>query len=161
MCEMLNMLEGYPLKQLGFRSAQAVHIMIEAMRHAYQDRNTSLGDPDFVAQSARPPASTSSTPRHPRQHRPINATPSCKLRQGRAARGSSNTTHYSIVDRYGNAVSVTYTLNDWFGASVIARRHRRAANDEMDDFTAKPGAPNMYGLVQGDANAIAPGKRPL
>jgi gamma-glutamyltranspeptidase/glutathione hydrolase len=160
-CEMLNVLEGYPLKELGWHSAQATHYQIEAMRHAYVDRNSYLGDPDFVKNpldrlldkgyAAKIRASIDSKRAGVSQ----DIAPSIALHEG------SNTTHYSIADKYGNAVSVTYTLNDWFGAKVTAAKTGVILNDEMDDFTAKVGVPNLYGLVQGEANSIAPGKRPL
>jgi gamma-glutamyltranspeptidase/glutathione hydrolase len=160
-CEILNILEGYPLKELGFRSAQAVHVQIEAMRHAYADRNSYLGDPDFV----RNPLARLLDKAYAAQLRaaiaPDRAGVSQAIRPGVAPHEGSNTTHYSIVDRHGNAVAVTYTLNDWFGAKVTAGPTGVLLNNEMDDFTAKLGVPNLYGLVQGEANAIAPGKRPL
>ena len=92
---------------------------------------------------------------------PAKAGVSKDIKPGVAPHEGSNTTHYSIVDQWGNAVSVTYTINDWFGAKVTAPTTGVLLNNEMDDFTAKIGVPNLYGLVQGEANAIAPGKRPL
>ncbi|MEF9386998.1 gamma-glutamyltransferase [Ralstonia solanacearum species complex bacterium KE056] len=160
-CEMLNILEGYPLKDLGYHSAQAVHYQIEAMRHAYVDRNSYLGDPDFV----KNPLDRLLDKHYAEKIRavidPKKAGVSKDIKPGVEPHEGSNTTHYSIADRYGNAVSVTYTLNDWFGAKVTAAKTGVILNDEMDDFTAKVGVPNLYGLVQGEANAIAPGKRPL
>ena len=160
-CEMLNILEGYPLKDWGFRSAQAVHHQIEAMRHAYVDRNSYLGDPDFV----KNPIARLTDKAYAAQIRaviaPDKAGVSQAIKPGVAPHEGSNTTHYSIADRWGNAVSVTYTLNDWFGAKVTAAETGVLLNNEMDDFTVKIGVPNIYGLVQGEANAIAPGKRPL
>lgn len=160
-CEMLNILEGYPLKELGYHSAQAVHYQIEAMRHAYVDRNSTLGDPDFVQN----PLARLLSPAYAEQIRavidPHKAGVSNEIRPGTAPHEGSNTTHYSIVDRWGNAASVTYTLNDWFGAKVMVPTTGVLLNNEMDDFTVKPGVPNLYGLVQGATNAIAPGKRPL
>ena len=160
-CEMLNILEGYPLKELGFRSAQSVHYQIEAMRYAYVDRNSYLGDPDFVTN----PVDRLTDKAYAAQIRavidPNRAAISKELRPGVAPHEGSNTTHYSIADRWGNAVAVTYTLNDWFGTKITAAGTGVLLNNEMDDFTAKVGVPNLYGLVQGQANAIAPGKRPL
>jgi len=161
LCEILNVLEGYPLKELGFRSAQSVHYQIEAMRHAYADRNSYLGDPDFVKNPLDRLLSKDYAARLRAAIDPARAGVSKDIRPGVAPHEGSNTTHYSIVDAMGNAVSVTYTLNDWFGAKVTAAGTGVLLNDEMDDFTAKVGVPNMYGLVQGQANAIAPGKRPL
>lgn len=165
LCEMLNVLEGYPLADWGFRAARAVHVQIEAMRHAYLDRNRYLGDPDFVHNPLERLLST----RHAASIRamidPMHAGVSRSIEPGVAPHAplpeGSNTTHYSIVDRWGNAVAVTCTLNARFGAKVTAPGTGVLMNDEMDDFTAKPGVPNLYGLVQGAANAIAPGKRPL
>lgn len=160
-CEMLNILEGYPLKELGFRSAQAVHYQIEAMRHAYVDRNSYLGDPDFVKNPLDRLLDKGYAEKIRAAIDPKKAGVSKDIKPGVAPHEGSNTTHYSIIDQWGNAVSVTYTLNDWFGAKVTAAGTGVLLNDEMDDFTVKVGVPNLYGLVQGETNAIAPGKRPL
>ena len=160
-CEILNILEGYPLKEMGFRSAQSVHYQIEAMRHAYVDRNSYLGDPDFVKNPLEHLLDKSYAAQIRAVIAPDKAGVSMDIKPGVAPHEGSNTTHYSIVDKWGNAVSVTYTLNDWFGAKVTAAKTGVLLNDEMDDFTSKIGVPNLYGLVQGQANAIAPGKRPL
>jgi len=159
-CEILNILEGYDLKALGFRSAHSVHLLVEAMRHAYRDRNTRLGDPAFVqnplerllskdyAAAIRAAIDAGSHPNPP----PLAG-------EGRGEK--AETTHYSVVDGEGNAVAVTYTINGSFGAGIMAPGTGFFLNNEMDDFAVKPGTPNLYGLVQGEANAIAPGKRPL
>jgi gamma-glutamyltranspeptidase/glutathione hydrolase len=160
-CEILNVLEGYPLKDLGYRSAQSVHYQIEAMRHAYVDRNSYLGDPDFVKNPLDRLLDKGYAEKIRGVIDPAKAGVSKDIKPGVEPHEGSNTTHYSIVDKEGNAVAVTYTLNDWFGAKVTAAKTGVILNDEMDDFTAKIGVPNMYGLVQGEANAIAPGKRPL
>ena len=160
-CEILNVLEGYPMKDLGYRSAQAVHYQIEAMRHAYMDRNSYLGDPDFVKNPLERLLSKDYAARLRAAIAPGKAGVSKDIKSGVAPHEGSNTTHYSIIDRFGNAVAVTYTLNDWFGAKVAAAGTGVLLNNEMDDFTVKVGVPNLYGLVQGEANAIAPGKRPL
>lgn len=160
-CEMLNVLEGYPLKDWGYRSAQGVHVQIEAMRHAYVDRNSYLGDPDFVKNPTERLLSKDYATQLRAAIDPAKAGVSQNIKPGVAPHEGSNTTHYSIVDKWGNAVSVTYTINDWFGAKVTAPGTGVLLNNEMDDFTAKVGVPNLYGLVQGEANAIAPGKRPL
>lgn len=160
-CEILNVLEGYPLKELGFRSAQAVHYQIEAMRHAYVDRNSYLGDPDFVKNPLDRLLDKGYAARIRAAIDPAKAGVSKDLKPGVEPHEGANTTHYSVIDQWGNAVSVTYTLNDWFGARVTAAKTGVLLNNEMDDFTAKVGVPNLYGLVQGEANAIAPGKRPL
>lgn len=160
-CEIMNILDGYPMKELGFRSAQAMHYQIEAMRHAYVDRNSYLGDPDFVKNPIAHLLDKNYATKIREVIDPQRAGVSREIKPGVAPHEGSNTTHYSIVDKWGNAVSVTYTLNDWFGAGVMASKTGVILNDEMDDFTSKIGVPNMYGLVQGEANAIAPGKAPL
>jgi gamma-glutamyltranspeptidase/glutathione hydrolase len=161
LCEMLNVLSGWDLAAAGFGSAQSIHWMTEAMRHAYVDRNTLLGDPAFVPDRS----AELLKPGHAGAIRgaidPDKATPSSALAAGIPPREKAETTHYSVVDGGGNAVAVTYTLNGNFGAAVVAPGTGFLLNDEMDDFTVKPGAPNLFGLVQGAANAIAPGKRPL
>lgn len=161
LCQIMNILDGYPMKDLGFHSAQAMHYQIEAMRHAYVDRNSYLGDPDFVQNPIDHLLDKQYAAKLRAAIEPQKAGDSQKIKPGVAPHEGSNTTHYSIVDQWGNAVSVTYTLNDWFGAGVMASKTGVILNDEMDDFTAKVGVPNMYGLVQGEANAIAPGKAPL
>ena len=160
-CEILNIVEGYPLKDMGFRSAEAVHLQIEAMRHAYLDRNSYLGDPDFVKNPLARLLDKSYAAKIRAAINPLKAGVSIDLQPGIAPHEGSNTTHYSIIDKAGNAVSVTYTLNGWFGARVTAAGTGVLLNNEMDDFTVKLGVPNAYGLVQGEANAIQPGKRPL
>ncbi len=161
LCEMLNILEGYPLQELGYRSAQAVQYQIEAMRHAYVDRNSYLGDPDFVKNPVDHLLDKNYAAKIRAMIAPEMAGVSLLIKPGVPPHEGSNTTHYSIVDQWGNAVSVTYTLNDWFGAKVTAAKTGVLLNDEMDDFTIKTGVPNSFGLVQGEANTIAPGKRPL
>jgi gamma-glutamyltranspeptidase/glutathione hydrolase len=161
MCEILNILEGYDLKALGWHSAAGVHLMVEAMRHAYMDRNTYLGDPAFVNNPLDRLLSKDYAAQIRTKILPDKATPSKEVQPGAAPHEKTETTHYSVVDKDGNAVSVTYTINGLFGAGVIAPGTGFLLNDEMDDFTSKPGVPNLFGLVQGEANAIAPGKRPL
>jgi gamma-glutamyltranspeptidase / glutathione hydrolase len=161
LCEMLQVLDAYPLQALGFHSSESVHLMTEAMRSAYRDRNTLLGDPAFVDNPLERLLSARHTDEIRARIRPQRATPSSALGNAAADREKATTTHYSVVDSAGNAVAVTYTINDDFGAKVIAGESGFFLNDEMDDFTAKPGAANLFGLVQGKANAIAPGKRPL
>ena len=160
-CEILNILEGYPLKELGFRSAQATHVQIEAMRHAYLDRNSYLGDPDFVKNPTARLLDKAYAEKIREAIDPAKAGISKEMKPGVAPHEGINTTHYSIIDKDGNAVAVTYTINDWFGARVTAAGTGVLLNNEMDDFTVKIGVPNLFGLVQGEANAIAPGKRPL
>ncbi|OYU71386.1 MAG: gamma-glutamyltransferase [Alphaproteobacteria bacterium PA2] len=160
-CEVLNILSAYPLKDLGFHSAQSVHYMTEALRRAYHDRNVNLGDPDFVKVDVARFLSPDYAAQLRQGISANKATPSVSLGVPGVGREGSSTTHFSIVDEQGNAVSLTYTLNDWFGARVTAPGTGILLNDEMDDFSSKPGEPNMYGLVEGVNNAIAPGKRPL
>jgi gamma-glutamyltranspeptidase/glutathione hydrolase len=161
LCETLNILEGYPLGELGFHSAAGTHLLAEAMRRAYHDRNLNLGDPSFVNVDTAHFVDKGYAAALRRGIDPNRATPSASLPAPGIGREGQSTTHFSIVDKDGNAVSLTYTLNDWFGAHVTAAGTGILLNDEMDDFSAKPGSPNMYGLVEGPNNAIAPGKRPL
>lgn len=158
LCEALNILSGYPLKNLGFHSAASIHYLAEAMRFAFNDRNNKLGDPDFVTN----PVQELISPDYAAQiQKKIPADKSSDPIQIAAPQEGTNTTHYSVVDKYGNAVSVTYTINNLFGAGVIAGDTGFFLNDEMDDFTTQPGKANSFGLIQGTANAIQPNKRPL
>jgi gamma-glutamyltranspeptidase / glutathione hydrolase len=161
LCEILNILEGYDMRGLGFHSAASVHNMVEAMRHAYMDRNTYLGDPAFVKNPLDRLLSKDYAAEIRAKIEPDKATPSKEVQPGVAPHEKTETTHYSVIDKDGNAVAVTYTVNGIFGAGVIAPGTGFFLNDEMDDFTIKPGVPNLFGLVQGEANSIAPGKRPL
>lgn len=161
LCQMLNILEGYQLKQLGLRSQASLHSMLSAMLFAYADRNTYLGDPDFVNNPVQRLLSKDYATQIRAKIPKLRATPPKHLYSGITSHEGTNTTHYSIQDRYGNAVAVTYTINSYFGAGVIAGNSGFFLNNEMDDFTSKPGVPNNFGLVQGTANVIAPGKRPL
>ncbi len=160
-CMILNILEGYPLAEFGFNSSRTVHVMAEAMRHAFVDRNFLLGDPAFVTNPLDRLLSESYAAEIRAKIDPGKAAASKDVQPGIAPHEGTETTHYSIVDSRGNAVSVTYTINALFGAKVIAGDTGFFLNDEMDDFTVKPGVPNLFGLVQGKTNAIAPGKRPL
>ncbi|PBC19275.1 MULTISPECIES: gamma-glutamyltransferase [unclassified Mesorhizobium] len=159
-CEILNVLEGYPLSYLGAGSAETVHVMVEAMRHAYVDRNSALGDPDFVDNPVSKLLDKSYAKDIRDKIDPFRAGVSQDL-MPKGFGESKETTHYSIIDKDGNAVAVTYTLNGSFGAGVVAGGTGILLNNEMDDFTQKPGVPNLYGLVQGEANAIQPKKTPL
>ncbi|EPA8164220.1 gamma-glutamyltransferase [Yersinia enterocolitica] len=161
LCETLNVLEGYDLKSMGFNSAAYIHTLTEAMRHAYMDRNTFLGDPEFVKNPIDHLLSKSYAADIRKQIVANKATPSVEVQPGMQPHEKPETTHYSIVDHDGNAVSTTYTVNGRFGAVVIAPGTGFFLNDEMDDFTVKVGEQNLYGLVQGATNSIAPGKRPL
>jgi len=161
LCETLDVLQGYDLAAMGYHSAAEVHVLVEALRRTYIDRNNTLGDPDFVNN----PIAHLLDPAYAAALRagiePERATPSAKLGPAAPAQEGHNTTQYDVLDAAGNAVSVTYTLNDWFGAHRVAGSTGIVMNNEMDDFTSKPGVPNMFGLVQGAANAVAPGKTPL
>ena len=161
LCEILNVLEGYDLKTLGFHSAQSVHLMVEAMRHAFLDRNTYLADPAFVKNPLYRLLSKDYAAAIRDKIDPTKATPSSSVQPGMEPHEKPETTHYSVIDKDGNAVSVTFTINGLFGANVIAPGTGFFLNDEMDDFTVKPGVANLFGLVQGTANSIEPGKRPL
>ena len=169
----LNVLEGFDLTKLGDRTAQSIHLITEAYRRAYMDRADYLGDPDYndiptAALTAKPYAEAwratiqadAATP-SATLVRPAGFLPGPPKTAGRRKPESHDTTHYSVVDGEGNAVSVTTTLNDVFGSHVTAGSLGFLLNDEMDDFASKMGVPNMFGLIQGPANAIAPGKRPL
>src|SRR5580658_1083598 len=173
--EILNILEGFDLAKLGNRSGDAIHLEVEAFRRAFDDRAEFMGDPDFakvpVAQliDKRYAAAwrDSIDPNHASLSQTLKRPPifnelerEAQLRST-TIREPENTTHYSVVDAEGNAVSVTTTLNDSFGSRVTAEGLGFLLNDEMDDFTSKPGVPNGYGLIQGPANSIGPGKRPL
>jgi gamma-glutamyltranspeptidase / glutathione hydrolase len=161
-CEILQTLSAYPLAKWGYGSVQATHYIVEAERRAYADRNVELGDPAFVTNPIRRLTSAEHAAQLRATIKPDRATPSSEVRAGDAgAPEETETTHYSVVDAKGNAVSVTYTINFLFGNGKIAGDTGFFLNDEMDDFTSKPGVPNGFGLVQGKANAIAGGKRPL
>lgn len=160
--EMLGILDGTGYEKGGAGSASAIHYEAEAMRRAYADRNEYVGDPDFV----KVPIAGLLDPAYLARLRgtidPERATPSTEVRPGKPA-GTEHmeTTHYSVVDGDGNAVAVTYTLNGGYGNGITVPGLGVLLNNEMDDFASKPGTPNMFGLVQGETNAIQPGKRPL
>ena len=160
-CQVLQMLEPYPLARWGYGSVKSVHYLIEAERRAFADRNTYLGDPAFVHN----PIHDLLSPEHISKMRdtikPDVATRSSAISGSLGPREGKETTHYSVVDKDGNAVAVTYTINGDFGTGQIAGDTGFFLNNEMDDFTSKPGVPNMFGLVQGAANQVEPGKRPL
>lgn len=175
--EILNILEGYDLKQYGNRSAESIHLISEAFRRAFFDRAEFMGDPDF----AKVPVASLIDKKYGAAWRgsidPDHSSISKDLKrpaiftqleqyasahpQPTVTREPENTTHFSVVDPAGNAVAVTTTLNDSFGSRVTAHGLGFLLNDEMDDFASKQGVPNIYGLIQGPANAIGPGKRPL
>jgi gamma-glutamyltranspeptidase/glutathione hydrolase len=160
-CEIMNILSAYPMDKMDAHSAKSVHLMVEAMRHAYVDRNFKLGDPAFIKNPIAMILSASHASAIRAKIDPVKATPSAQVQPGVPPHEGTNTTHYSVVDKAGNAVGITYTINESFGANVIAGDTGFILNDEMDDFTSKVGSPNVFGLVQGTNNAIEPGKRPL
>ena len=169
----LNILESYDLARLGDRTAASIHLVTEAYRRAYMDRSDYLGDPDYnnipvdqltakkYAEAWRAGIDLNKATPSASLQRPAGFLPPAPTNAGQRRGESPDTTHYSVVDGEGNAVSVTTTLNDSFGSHVTAGSLGFLLNDEMDDFAAKLGVPNMFGLIQGPANAIAPGKRPL
>ena len=160
--QMLNILEGFPLRDSGPESATTLHLMIEAMKPAYADRAEFLGDPDFVKVPVAGLTSKRYAAELRKQVDPERARPAQDIRAGNpAAHEGDNTTHFSVVDAEGNAVANTYTLNFFYGLGLVAEGTGILLNNELDDFAAKPGAPNAFGLVGGDANAPGPGKRPL
>jgi gamma-glutamyltranspeptidase / glutathione hydrolase len=165
LCETLGILEGYDLGALGWHSAAGVHLIVEALRHVYLDRNTVLGDPAFVQDPVRhlldPAYAAAIRAKIPAER----AVRSADLMPGtpphETVEEAQHTTHISAADRDGGTASLTYTLNGLFGAAVMAPGTGVLLNDEMDDFSIKPDTPNMFGLIQGEQNAIEPGKRPL
>jgi gamma-glutamyltranspeptidase/glutathione hydrolase len=160
--QILNILEGYDLAQLGHNSAASIHRMSEAMKLAYADRASFLGDTDFVEVPLAGLTSKAYANDLREGIEPERARPSSDIRAGTpAAYESPETTHFSIVDRWGNAVSNTYTINFSYGSGITVAGAGFLLNNEMDDFSAKPGVPNAYGLIGGEANKIEPGKRML
>ncbi len=160
-CEILQILSPYPLTKWGYGSVAALHYLIEAERRAFADRNSDLGDPAFVHN----PVAKLISPEHAAALRASiradAATPSSQIKGNLGSTEGTDTTDFSVVDARGNAVAVTYTINFLFGSGYIAGDTGFFLNNEMDDFTSKPGVPNSFGLVQGTANQIEPGKRPL
>ncbi|MGD8698431.1 MAG: gamma-glutamyltransferase [Gemmatimonadales bacterium] len=159
--EILNILEGYDLGSMGFNSFDAIHLMTESFRRAFADRNYYLGDPDYVN---IPVAELISDEYAAELRASISrgrASPSEQFNRVPVLGEGNNTTHYSIVDGQGNAVAVTYTLNSGYGSGVTVGRAGFLLNNEMDDFTVRPGYPNQFGLIQGEANLVGPGRRPL
>ncbi|MGL4243662.1 MAG: gamma-glutamyltransferase, partial [Beijerinckiaceae bacterium] len=160
--QILNILEGFDLKAAGHNSADAIHLFAEASKLAYADRSEYLGDPGFVQVPVKGLTSKRYAETLRKQIDPAKARPGRDIKPGQPQPFESDqTTHYSVVDRDGNAVSCTYTLNFSYGVGLVAEGTGIMMNNELDDFAAKPGVPNAYGLVGGDANAPGPGKRPL
>jgi gamma-glutamyltranspeptidase/glutathione hydrolase len=160
--EMLNMLEPYDLQSMGWHSSQEVHTLVEVMRRAYADRAKFLGDADFVVVPLKGLMTRAYAEQRRKDIDAVRATDSKAVASGEPARYQSpQTTHFTIIDPEGTVVASTYTLNESYGSAVTTPGAGFLLNDEMDDFTSKPGVPNAYGLIQGKANAIAPQKRPL
>jgi gamma-glutamyltranspeptidase/glutathione hydrolase len=160
--QMLNILEGSGYEKDGPGSAAAVHYVTEAMRRFFADRAEYFGDADFVEIPLERLLSKDYAQERRSTIDPERMTPSTEIRAGiQTGRESTETTHFSVVDSQGTAVAVTYTINGWYGSGVTAAGTGIVLNNEMDDFTAKPGEPNMFGLLQSENNAIEPGKRPL
>jgi gamma-glutamyltranspeptidase/glutathione hydrolase len=160
-CEILNILEGYPLSTYPWHGTQGTHYITEAMRYAFADRNMQLGDPDFVKNPVEHLISKTYAASIRSKIPATQAVNSTSIHFTTVTKEGVHTTHYSIVDKWGNAAAVTYTLNTYFGTNLIAGDTGFFLNNEMDDFTAKSGVPNQFGLVEGNKNDIAPGKRPL
>ncbi len=160
--EMLNILEGFELKKYDWASSERQHLTVEAMRRAFADRAEYMGDTDFVKVPIAGLLDKSYAEKLRRSINPERASSSTDVRAGQpTGHESEETTHFTVVDAQGNAVANTYTLNDSFGSGVVAKGTGVVMNNEMDDFAAKPGTANLYGLIQGERNAVAPGKRPL
>jgi gamma-glutamyltranspeptidase/glutathione hydrolase len=160
--QILNILSNFPLRDWGPNSARTIHVMAEAEKRAYADRSEYLGDPDFVKVPVKGLTSPAYAKELADQIDLAHATPSTQVKPGRPQpHESDQTTHYVVADGSGSVVSVTYTLNTNFGSGIVASGTGILLNNQMDDFSAKPGVPNAYGLVGGDANAVGPMKRPL
>jgi gamma-glutamyltranspeptidase/glutathione hydrolase len=162
LAQILKSIEGFPLKEYGHNSTKAIQVITEAERRAYADRSHFLGDPDFVNIPVDTLISEAYLKGRMDEFSFDKATPSSSISHGEIPGYESNeTTHYSIVDQFGNAIAVTTTLNGAFGSKLYVKDLGFFLNNEMDDFSAKPGEPNMFGLIGGEANAIAPQKRML
>jgi gamma-glutamyltranspeptidase/glutathione hydrolase len=157
-----HILEGYDLKKLGWQSPEALHYVFEAMRRSFAARNAKLGDPDFVQMPLERLLGAAWAGEQRATILPDRATPSSQIAsEGVPSDGGPHTTHFSVIDQDGGVVALTTTLNWWYGSAVTVKGAGFVLNNEMDDFAAVPGTANGFGLVQGEANAIAPGKRML
>ena len=160
--QILNILEGFPMADFGHNSADAIHYMAEAMKLAYADRSKYLGDTDYVDVPLEGLTSKGYAEELRKTINPEKARPASEIKPGQpAAWESPETTHFSVVDKWGNAVSNTYTINFSYGSGITVEGAGFLLNNEMDDFSAKPGVPNAYGLIGGEANKVEPGKRML
>lgn len=162
MIQLLNIMEGYDVTRLGHNSSKTIHLMVEAMKRVYADRAEYLGDPDFAEIPVEWLISKEYAAELRSKIDTLKAIPSIEVNHGTPSmKEGEHTTHYSIVDKYGNVVSTTTTINAFFGSKVVVEGAGFLLNDEMDDFSARPGVPNMFGLVGSNANAIEPDKRML
>jgi gamma-glutamyltranspeptidase/glutathione hydrolase len=160
--QLLKCVEPYPLKEWGFNSVKSIHLMVEAERRVFADRTKYLGDPDFYKVPAKELMDDEYNDGRMSSFDPDKATPSTEVKEGTiAGYESEETTHFSIVDKKGNAVSITTTINGWFGSHVVVAGAGFFLNNEMDDFSSKPGVPNMFGVLGMKANKIEPNKRML
>ena len=159
--EILNVMENADVAAMGPGSAAKIHLMAEAMRYAYADRSKYLGDPDFVKVPIAELTDKAYAKSIYNKIKADKATPSSEVRPGLELPEGTHTTHYSVADKYGNAVAVTYTINSLYGSGAAVEGAGFLLNNEMDDFAAKAGVPNQFGLVGSDANCIEPAKRPL
>ncbi len=163
LAQLMRMIEPYPLSDWGWNSSKTVHLLIEAERRVYADRAAYLGDPDFIKIPVNSLLSSLYNRQRMENFDSLRATPSSAIREGEnlMAHESEETTHFSVIDAFGNAVALTTTLNGGYGSFTYVRGAGFFLNNEMDDFSIKPGYPNMYGLIGGEANSIQPGKRML
>jgi gamma-glutamyltranspeptidase/glutathione hydrolase len=160
--QLLKSVEPYPVKSWGFNSAETIHLLTEAERRVYADRASYLGDPEFYKVPAKQLLDDQYNDERMSTFDPSKATPSMEIKEGKiVGYESEETTHFSIIDPKGNAVAVTTTINGWFGSHVVVAGSGFFLNNEMDDFSSKPGVPNMYGVLGGEANKIEPNKRML
>jgi len=162
LAEILKMVEPYDIAKMGHNSSKAIQVIVEAERRAYADRSVYLGDPDFVKIPVKELISEKYLKQRMANFSFDKASLSSEIKEGKVNYNeSTETTHYSIVDQFGNAVAATTTLNDGYGSKYYCDELGFFLNNEMDDFSAKPGTPNMFGLIGGEANSIAPQKRML
>jgi gamma-glutamyltranspeptidase/glutathione hydrolase len=160
--QLLGMIEPFPLREWGFNSSQTIHLMVEAERRAFADRSEFMGDPESMIVFVNHLVNKKYLINRMSNFNENKASPSSQTTHGSPERyESEETTHYSVVDSKGNAVSVTTTLNDTFGSSIVVDSAGFLLNNQMDDFSVKPGVPNMYGLIGGEINSVQPGKKML
>ncbi|MBL8215450.1 MAG: gamma-glutamyltransferase [Bryobacterales bacterium] len=161
LAQILGMLSGFEISRMGFGSSATYHVMVESMKRAYADRAAFFGDPAFVKVPLAGLLAPGYVERRRKEIDPDRATPSQQIHEGQPPVEGSETTHFSVVDEAGNAVSNTYTLRDGYGSAITVEGAGFLLNNVMDEFAAKAGAPNAFGFPAGEANTIAPGKRPI